>query len=186
MVIEKYFCLNLDERPDRWEESLVEFDKQGLTVERIPGVPGDFNQAAYNAIKIASDHNSSLIFEDDVEFIGEWKDALNELPEEWDCVFLGANLNRVHKNKYSDHLYHYEDGWATQSVGYSKNMMQYILANFDPKCGTIYDEWLRVNILPVFNCFIVAPLATVQRASYSDIRNRFVDYTNFFKREVFR
>lgn len=185
MVIEKFYCLNLDSRPDRWEESLIEFEKQGLKAERIPGIWGNVNLAYYNAMKIASG-KSSLIFEDDVEFISEWKDALNELPEDWDCVFLGANLNKIHKNRYSDHLYIYEDGWAAHAIGYSAKMLEWLLENFDPSCGTIYDEWLRVNVLPKFKCFIVAPLAAVQRANFSDYRNRYVDYTNYFIKEVFR
>ena len=68
MIFEKIFCLNLDSRKDRWEESEREFEKVGFSVERVKGVEGNFNRGYWGALKAASKYKSSLILEDDVEF----------------------------------------------------------------------------------------------------------------------
>lgn len=181
-MIEKKFCLSLDSRPDRWGESLAEFFKVGYEVERISGVEGNFNQAYYNALEVASEFESSLIFEDDVEFI-KWdhiEDAFSQLPDDWDLFALGYSLNTDHRNKVSENLYKYENGWTTHAIAYKKSLVEWILKEFDFSKGIIFDEWIRVNVLPKFNCYLIYPMACIQRASFSNIRNRFEDYTRFW------
>lgn len=181
-MFDKIFCINLDERKDRWEESKEEFKRLGWKVDRFPGVVNHFNKAQYDCIKKASQYKSSLILEDDVQFegVGHLEEALKSLPDDWDLVSFGATLSSRHVEQVSKHLFRYKDGWATQAVGYSQKMMKYILENFKIDGGTIYDEWLRLEVLPKFNCYIVVPMVAYQRPSFSDLRNRFVDYTNGF------
>lgn len=178
-MFEKIYCINLDDRTDRWEECKDEFKRVGLTVERFSGISNDFNLSQYRCLKKASKHKSSLILEDDVEFVNGLE-TLSQL-KEWDVIFLGATLNSPHKEKIYPNWYRYTDGWATQAVGYKKEMIEWILENFDPKGGVIYDEWLRLNVLTKFRCYIASPMICYQRPSFSDLRNRFVDYTNGFK-----
>lgn len=183
MFFDKIYCINLDSRPDRWEESESEFNRIGWEVERFPGSTRSFNHAQYECIKACKGYESSLILEDDCEFkdMGHLPDALSGLPDGWDIVFLGATLNSKHKEKVSEHLYRYKDGWATQAVGYSEKMIDWLIEHFDPMNGTIYDEWLRINVLPYFKCYIVKPMIVYQRPSFSNIRNLFVDYTKGFE-----
>jgi GR25 family glycosyltransferase involved in LPS biosynthesis len=37
---EKIYCINLENRKDRWEESLVEFKKHNLTADRYDAING--------------------------------------------------------------------------------------------------------------------------------------------------
>lgn len=180
-MFEKVYCINLDKRTDRWEECQQEFAKIPWKVERFPGVDGGFNYSQLNCIKAASEFESSLILEDDVEFLDveSLHLSLADLPDDWDLVSLGANIPIHHHIKVSERLYRYENGWATQAVGYSRKMMKWIVENFDP-AGVIYDEWLRVNVLKQFKCYIVKPMATTQRISFSDIQGKFTDYTQLF------
>lgn len=180
MIFKEYYCINLDDRTDRWEESQAEFKKMGLDVKRFSALRS-FNHSQSAVIKLAN--KSSLIFEDDVEFrnTDHLKAALDSLPKGWDLVSLGATLISKHKKKVADHLYRYEDGWATQAVGYSPKMLRWLADNFDPDCGVIYDEWMRLNVLPKFNCFIVYPMVCYQRPCFSDIRGRYVDYTRMME-----
>lgn len=180
-MFEKVYCINLDSRTDRWEESLTEFKKLKWPVERFAGF-APVNAAYIACIKKASEFKSSLILEDDVEFsdLTHLDEALSALPEDWDLVSLGANLPVHHHFKLSDHLYKYENGWAAQAVGYSQKMMNWMVDNFNPMGGVIYDEWMRREMLPRFKCYIVKPMVAFQRPSFSDIRGRFIDYTQVF------
>lgn len=182
MLIEKTYCINFHTREDRWEECLEEFKKVNWKVERVK-VDTKFNQSQFDLIKKASKHKSSLILEDDVTIrdVSHLEDALNALPKDWDLVSFGATVNERHKEKVSDHLFRYRNGWATHAVLYSQKMMKWIADNFNPDCGVIYDEWLRLNVLNQFNCFIIKPMICYQRPSFSDYRNRYVDYTGGFE-----
>ena len=40
---DKIYCINLDSRPERWDECLVEFNKLELEVERVEGVYNSLN-----------------------------------------------------------------------------------------------------------------------------------------------
>lgn len=179
-MFDKVYCINLDDRTDRWEECQEEFKKLKWPVERFRGF-APVNLAYISCIKQASE-GSSLILEDDVTFfdLSHLDEALSALPEDWDLVSFGANLPLYHHRKVSNHLYVYENGWATHAVGYSSKMAKWMVDNFDPMGGLIYDEWMRLYVLPKFKCFIVKPMVATQRASFSDIRGRFVDYTQVF------
>jgi GR25 family glycosyltransferase involved in LPS biosynthesis len=181
MFFDKIYCINLDARTDRWEESTDEFNRIGWKVERFPGSTKSFNHAQSACLKACK--GSSLILEDDCEFkeMGHLEDALKALPKDWDIVSLGATLLSKHSEKVHPNLYRYKDGWATQAVGYSQKMLSWLNANFDPMNGTIYDEWLRLNVLPFFKCYIVKPMIVYQRPSFSDIRKHFVDHTKGFE-----
>lgn len=180
-MFDKIFCINLDAREDRWQECLVEFDKVGMKVERFSALPS-INQSMYACLIKCLKYPSSLILEDDVTFKnkGHLEYAFRGLPKDWDLVSLGSTLISPHNKKVNKHLYVYENGWATHAVGYSRKMVQWVLDNYDTS-GEIYDEWLRKNVLPQFKCYIVKPMVAYQRPSFSDIRNRFADYTNGFE-----
>jgi GR25 family glycosyltransferase involved in LPS biosynthesis len=200
---DKTYCINLDKRTDRWQQSLSEFAKVGISVERFKACEGDnkalaFNKSQYHCIqKGLSECDKFLILEDDVEFKG-WSHlgmALNELPNDWDILWLGGNLIGCGgiefrpPVRYRSHLFRPQDIWQTHAVAYSRKAAEWIVNNFpfhkdeyEKEGLTIYDEWLRVNALPMLNCFIVAPQIAVQRADHSDIWNTHADYTSLFER----
>ena len=176
----KIYCINLDRRTDRWEESKAEFEKWNLNVERFPAIDGGvagaataFNKSQYAVLKKAVKLDKALILEDDVVFTNDFSSLI-----ECDLFALGATVNKA---KHDGKGYRYIDGWATQAMVYNKKLMKWILDNFDPLCGTIYDEWLRVNVLPKFECYVAHPLIAWQRPSFSDIRNGYVDYVGMMR-----
>lgn len=102
-------CINLAHRADRWKAAKAEFAKQGLTVQRSPGVPagqvrdpwGFQNERRYAcslakrlAIRRAylAGAEAVLIFEDDIVFHPQWRERLAEieLPEDWGLFYLGC------------------------------------------------------------------------------------------------
>lgn len=196
MFFEKIYCINLDKRVDRWEDSLKEFDKLNLNVERFSAFEGDnrhraFNKSQWTVLKKAVDEgfNNFLVLEDDVQFVNHdhLEDALLELPNDYDLVYLGANINGTNLDRYTDHLFKIRNSFTTHAIGYSHKMAKWIVDNFpfhkdeyEREGLTIYDEWLRVNVQEQFKCFLVAPMCAWQRKSYSNIWNNEADYSRCF------
>lgn len=172
-------CLNLPNRTDRKAQAKKEFENNGLHVDFYPGVKGGnagFCRAMYN---IFQDYTGSLfVFEDDVQFINPVDNRVfDELPDDWDLIYLGANLREPVK-KYSDHLMILKNAWTTHSVGYSEKMVDHIKREWNGKYNPpyVFDEWLRQFIQPNFKCYIANPMICTQRNSYSDIQKRDVNY----------
>lgn len=182
-------CINLDKRVDRWQKCLVEFSRIELEVERFSAFSGEsphlaFNKSQHTVLKKMVDEKAErmLILEDDVMFkgLGHLTDAFNELPEDWDVLYLGANVNGTLLERHSDHLYKIKNSFTTHAVGYSFKMAKWIVENFNPDQFPIYDEWLRVNVQEQFKCFLVSPMVAWQRPDHSDIWGHHADYTRCF------
>ena len=104
---DKIYCINLDSRPERWQESLIEFERLGLDVERMPGfqlTPGiaGCSKSHLECIKLAkaNGHKNVLILEDDITFHVDIFEqtltkAIEQLEEnglEYDMLYFSANL----------------------------------------------------------------------------------------------
>ena len=106
---DKIYCINLDSRPDRWNQCLEEFKKINIEnlVERFPAVqlsPGiaGCTKSHYEIIKLCKKNNfkNVLILEDDVNFInldffGTLDKTLSQLKLKnlsYDMLYLGGNL----------------------------------------------------------------------------------------------
>jgi hypothetical protein len=134
---------------------------------------------------VAGPGDKFLAFEDDVIL----KDcslllhAFTELPADWDIVYLGANLFgdgfQGHLHKYSRHLVKINLAWTTHAVGYSRKMCEWILENYDPSTGAMYDNWLS-NHLHIRQSFVTLPMVAWQRPVFSQLWGKDVDYTGCF------
>ena len=143
-----------------------------------------FNQAQWNALKACK--GNSVIFEDDVTFEGAenlWR-ATDELPKDWDILYLGANVvgtdlcSWPEPVQYSSHLRRVTQAWTTHAVCYSQKGLDWILNNWDHNSGQMYDDFLRCN-LEKLQAFITDPMICNQRPGFSDIWLRDVDYGFF-------
>ena len=188
--------INLSERTDRKQEYEREFARIGINAERFEAYTGDnrhlaFNKSQYYCLKecVEKGYNKILILEDDVEFknCDHLPQAFNELPEDWDILYLGANINGTHLERYSTHLFKLRNSFTTHAVAYSNKMAKWIIENFpfytdeyEKEGLIIYDEWLRVNVQEQFKCFLVFPMVAWQRRSFSDIWQNDADYTRCF------
>lgn len=184
------YYINLDSRPDREEALLAQAQALDFHPIRMSAVtPKDLghdnNHLAFNAscMKVLEESvgNNVLVLEDDCVFgdINHLSKALSELPHDYDMVFLGANIHESGCEYYSEHLVKYISGWTTHAVGYSRQCIEYIIDNFKPEEFPIYDEWLRVNVLPRGKSFVVCPMVADQAKGFSDINQAFSDYGFF-------
>jgi GR25 family glycosyltransferase involved in LPS biosynthesis len=115
--MEKVYCINLDRRPDRWAQTLLECERVGLSnVERVSAVDGrdlqldDHASAQFKGrIGCAKSHlnvlerirdlslpatSKVLILEDDVQFTSNGSFMDLRVPEDWDMLFLGSNTGK--------------------------------------------------------------------------------------------
>lgn len=110
MWFDHTYCINLEKRPEKWEQAKAEFEKHSIEVERFQGFDGNtFNSPAtvsdgdcgcsMSHMAILSqarrmEFKSVLIFEDDVLFIKDFRRTFEEwseqVPEDWDMLYLGG------------------------------------------------------------------------------------------------
>lgn len=183
-----------------WCQAQEEFARVGLDgYEKFTGLPLDNDQIlgphqSFNASerKILTEFYESgaqtlLHLEDDCVFrdLGHLKQALSELPDAWDIVYLGANLvcwNNGERSpeRYSDYLFRVFTAWTTHCVGYNRRCVLDILEKQPGFSEQMFDQYLSSR-LHEFNAFVVAPMVAYQRPHVSAIWNRFDDYTPIFE-----
>lgn len=179
--------INLDSRPDRRAQAEAEFARVGITVERFGAIPSDnhplsFNKSVYGCMK-ESEGDDLLLFEDDVCFDTD-KVSFPIPPYGFMSLHLGTNLigmsTTVWKmpTKYNSRLAILHNAWQSHATLYSSECVKYILDNFRfvtdeyLKEGLmIFDEWFRLNVLPMGKSYVLNPMIAFQRESYSDIWN---------------
>jgi len=194
---DRTYCINLSRRPDRWKESVVEFNKYNLNgIIRFEAVDSNMNTDTINKNswvglilsniqileKCINDNlNSVLILEDDVEFseqINHIENFFSFLPEDWDMIYFGGNHNThwgsnapkvVNEKIYKLHL-----TYSSHCIGIHKKAFHKILERIK-KCDQPLDV-MYVDLQKSMNVYSFYPALATQRIGYSDIENRFVDY----------
>jgi GR25 family glycosyltransferase involved in LPS biosynthesis len=132
----KTYCINLSDRPDKWEEVLPEFEKIGVNpirydaIRKSPGWEG-CRDSHLKLLEQLKDEPLFMICEDDVMFQNNAgaviEMAMDELPKKWDMLYLGATLNKP-LDRYSDSLYRLKGGWTTHAIIYNNFwVVDYIL-----------------------------------------------------------
>lgn len=128
-----------------------------------------------------------LHLEDDCYFreLGHLNQAIDELPSNWDVLYLGANLLLWNQDppkpeRYSEHLFRVRAAWTTHAIGYNRKCIPYILEHQPGYSERMFDNYLS-DVLPELNAFIVAPMVAYQRPHKSLIWDRWDDYTPIFE-----
>jgi len=139
---------------------------------------------------LATDEKTLLTFEDDVIFrpMDHLDKALAQLPEDWDIIYLGANItsmvfgiDQFPPVRYSDYLYRVRKAWTTHAVAYSRKVVDVIVRHYPVHSFEMYDNWLNSEILPNYKCFLVNPMICYQRPGISDLWGGSTDYTGAFE-----
>lgn len=186
-IFELSYCINLDERKDRWESCQKEFKKIDFYPERFSAIkhentPEWCRQSHLAILKKAKEENKNvLIFEDDVEFSDNAgaiiERALNELSvlKWWNMFYLGGNILRPFY-QITDHLAKLSHCQSTHAYGVNKEFLDTLIHWIEAR-PMIIDVLYADGIIPYNNCFITVPMVAIQRASYSDIEKRTMDYS---------
>lgn len=173
----------------------AEFLRVGLSPVKFPAVKEigphqSFSHSERNILLdfLYSDDETLLHLEDDVVFrdLSHLPQAISELPDDWDILYLGANLilwdnGEIPKpERYSDHLFRVRAAWTTHAIAYNKKCVRMILEQQPMFSVVMYDNYLS-TLLAELNAFIVAPMAAYQRPRFSSIWQREDDYTQVFE-----
>jgi len=183
-------CINLDNRPERWSDSQIEFKKVGIKdrVQRFSAIKNEavplrgFYESVMGVIEQARDANSSniLSLEDDVAFMPGITEnlttTLEQLPEDWGLFFLGCNIT-VPAIRYDTHLLKLNQAFATHAIAINHNLYDFILNN--AVHSPPLDAWMSDTIITgaLKPCYAMYPLGATQRPSYSDIERGHRNYT---------
>lgn len=185
-------CLTND--PAEWQIAQAEFNRVGLEVEKFQAVKeiGPHQSFSHSEREILldflhSDAETLLHLEDDCVFrdLSLLPAALLQLPEDWDIVYLGANLvlwnnGEPWPERYAQDLFRVKCAWTTHAIGYNKKCVRSILEKQPEFSVQMYDQYLSGS-LPELNAFVVAPMVAYQRPRFSSIWGRADDYTPIFE-----
>jgi GR25 family glycosyltransferase involved in LPS biosynthesis len=189
-------CINLDRRPQRWQQMERKFARHGLhSVCRFPAIDGEQIELPLNWAHTAGAYgclrshvevvrrarelgvSSVLIFEDDVVFHDEFETkfaaGIADLPRDWDMLFFGA----LHKE---------------EPVHITPNLARITQANSTFACAlrnSVFDAFIELNsnteeVLDInslflqqrFNCYCFMPHLAWVETDFSDAQQRLVDH----------
>jgi hypothetical protein len=198
---DKIYVINLDRRPDRYEEFQKEISKYGIeNVERFSAIDGvtitpNNMKLLAGEIGVLESHleivkkckeeglKNVLIMEDDVYFSDEilkLDEYMAAVPEDWEFLYFGGNHvygeppilvnDKVIKLNYTV---------ALQCVAINSSVFD-VVEGVLPKRQKQVDAYYA-ELQETFNVYGFYPNMAKQTAGFSDIQNRNVDYSNFFK-----
>jgi len=179
------FVINLERRPDRIESLNLPFDFEIFTATdgkiTFPDAPiklighyGCWDSHRRLLEKIKQENiEYTLILEDDVVVIDNFNEVfqliLNELPEDWDLLYLGG-WNKGEIKKYSEHLNIAEHVLTTHCFLVRQKFVDTMLETINSnkfKIDVVFSKFL-----PMGKCFISNPIIAWQRENYSDIEHK--------------
>jgi GR25 family glycosyltransferase involved in LPS biosynthesis len=183
------YCINLDERTDRWGQAQKEFGKLGITdVNRFSAIKHE-----KGAIGCRESHlgviteakklglKNVLIFEDDLLVIGEdvkkLEETLNDIEElDWDLFYLGATVDpNVSRLQYvTPNVVKTNFAYTTHAYAINSTAFDTILEQA-PYHGII-DVFYCRHIIPRGKSYIINPMMCIQQESWSDIEKHHADY----------
>jgi hypothetical protein len=211
MSFNKYFndifCINLDQRPDRWDEVQQEFNKFNLTgVTRFsavdgktlpkpintgsgipPLLPGELGVLESNLklVKYANENNlpNFLMLEDDVVFSDEVNNLdkyMSNIPDDWDMIYFGGNHKYSHPPKQINETtlkLHYTVAIHCVAI---KSTVYDVIESILSKRSKQVDNYYTL-VQQSFNVYCTNPSIAFQKEGFSDIQNRVVNYDGFLK-----
>lgn len=196
------FCINLDRRPDRWEDSLIEFSKNNIEVERVSAVDGalitskgELNQknkrikpeeigCSLSHLKVLKliverDYKKAMILEDDVIFRDDISTFFNAnyhlIPEDYDMVSLCSSyiVKPVTINSVIvKNMGSYTSGSYMITKEFAKICIQKIEEMYLRRAVDVVYSILQ----PDHSCYSFNPNIAWQRGNHSDIQGKFMDY----------
>lgn len=196
---DKIYCINLDDRKDRWESCQNKFNTHKLNVERISAIKGsDLNldwppEIKEGAVGCSLSHlftmkmakhlnlNNYLVLEDDIEFDENFNEKFseiynNQVPDNWDMLYLGGqHFHGMDLRQVSENVFKCQYTLTTHSFAVKNTVYDLFidkLIDITKPCDVHFAESHKD-----INAYVIIPHLTWQGESYSDVQNANVDYT---------
>lgn len=189
------FYINLDTRKDRRADFEAECQKMNLSVERFPamihpkGVGLGCSMSHLQLIKNARDRGypSVTVFEDDFTFLiskDDFATVLATLPEDYDVVMFGYNLfqgedysstfgRTLEAQAGSGYIVH-QKAYDRLIACWEAAMIQFEQSPHEHWTYMCDQSWKVLQ--PQMRWYHTLPRVGKQRAGWSDLGQRFVDY----------
>lgn len=188
--IEKCFCINLDERKDRWEQSVIEFKKlqevqpqiELIRVDAIKDNNGKkgLGDTFKKIINLAKENDWEYVWcvEDDFWVLDAKKifDALENVPNDWD--FLSAGAYFLQGQKIVNDYWMSVNGFCSTHFIIIKKTIYDIILQYDGATTIPIDRYLSNQIKNGKKVYIMHPMPCRQYGGFSDIRKIKVDYND--------
>jgi hypothetical protein len=179
--------IGLRARQDRWKrcKDILE----GAGVERVTHyqTEQDFSDSHKGYMKDFltmlryKGYTDLMFFEDDFELTPEWEEvftkAYNDLPDNWDMLYLGANFTSK-LQIITPNLARVTGAWLMHATLLRKKFIDYILRAYSPITVKIIDEWYR-RIATQREFYVTMPMISYQRPDFSDMVGQYVNYQIF-------
>lgn len=182
--------INLADRTDRWDFFLEEFGPRLGSIHRVDAVRGEGDYAHLRqactlshlrALDLASEMNldNFLLFEDDACFNHESRlsipDALSELPEDFDMLYLGAWTTEY--RPFSKNLRRSEWSMLAHAIFFSRRRLDFIREHLRKNSfiGARPVDYLYGDLHLQLNAYTCVPSVVIQRPTFSTIEQRYVD-----------
>jgi len=203
---DKIYCINLDRRNDRWDQTIKELNKWGFSdVERYSAIDGNtIDRTKYNStlnngelglvltniniINEAKEHGFKriLILEDDIVFTSEIErisDYINLLPKDCDMLYFGGNHN-THMNvippiTINEKVCKLHSTFTTHCVGINESMYPVVINTLNSLNSPL--DVAYTELQKKYNVYSFYPAIALQRVGYSDIQNGVRDYNWLIK-----
>ncbi len=185
------FVINLPFRGDRATSVEAELTRVGLpfrfwrAIAKAKGAMG-LLETMKGLVEhcIAADLKYALVFEDDVKFLEPvetmWK-AIEQLPADFDMMYLGTNLCNMRTEKYSDNLIKLNLGYATHAILYSHKGLKKMQGMLGNNMSSPLDIQIVHTIQTDRKCYGVYPMVATQREGHSDIEGKHVKYDDLLE-----
>lgn len=191
------YCINLDERVDRWKDSVEALKQLGLpTVTRFPAIKHENGAIGCRASHVSiiqhakdSKFNKILVLEDDFRVLPGEDDhidkALQELDNiDWEIFYFGATIAPgATVTPVTERVAHTNFAYTTHAYALNSNIFDYVLEAV--KKYKVIDVFYNQQVVSRGKGYVINPLRIVQRECYSDIEQKHADYSvdmiNFFE-----
>lgn len=183
--VERVSAITGDNRPLAFNQSVLKAMGMAATVPLFTHIEGK----EMGRVEI----QDLLLFEDDVMFdegvdLRGWPQYVTgAMPGGWMTLHLGCNIIGTDTTvwqmpaPHSEHLGKLWNCWQSHATLYSAECVKFVLENLDPNVLTaenpIFDEWLRVNVLPMGRSYVMKPMIAFQRPRFSEIWQVEANYT---------
>lgn len=201
---ESIFCVNLDRRMDKWDESLLEFEKWEIKdVQRFSAYDGKKLDPKGTLIKtselglvlsnidivekcIEQNSGNLLILEDDCYFTSEiesFGELSQQIPDDWDLLYFGGNHNS-HKGvkapiQISKNLVQVHHTFSTHAVGINRKFFRTFLDRISKKDAPL--DVMLTDLQKRCKAYCFSPSIAFQRVGFSDIQMQNMDYHRWIK-----
>lgn len=137
-------------------------------------------------------YGNILVFEDDLEIVSDINYymplCLEQLPHDYDLLYLGAYVIRPFKGRYSENLLLLDKVHTTHAVCYPRKTIEKLLPIFEkhsenPNDKTPIDLTILNRIISEGKSYITYPLLVSQQRGYSYIEKKEIDYEKYIVQE---